>query len=1171
MATKGTAKALRLSTKWMHWETPLQSYYSTSFDFSRNKISKYENFMLRESARHEVITLSNQNCRSRDSDFVLTSIQNCSTAPISTNFHREKSQPLAGTNQMKSKINQRVGLSRTKILLTLLIIVFGLTVWVLPTSAQTWDTGNGNWNMAGNWSPNVVPNSSTADVVINTGNNVTVSLNINAVIRDLLLGSGDTLNINSGQSLNVHGNLTNNGLLVVNPLSGASTTILQFNEDAVISGSGRIQLGRAGTLAQITTAAGNTITQQSGHTIEGVGNIAASLINQGVVRADASLGMGSELNLLTNNKTNSNLFEAVTNSTLNISGIAVNNAGGIIRASGADSVVQLSGTMSIAGGTLETTNGGLFQTSGAGTKTLTDVVNLGTLHVSNGTILEAAGTLTNQGQIAINPTAGASTTIFRATDNLILAGNGNIQLGRSGTLAQITTVADKTITQQAGHTIQGVGNVTASLINQGVVRADASLGTGSELTLLTNGMTNTNLFESVNNSTLNISGIAINNAGGTIRASGVNSVVQLSGTMSISGGILEATNGGLFQTSGAGSKTLTNVLSLGTLHVSNGTTLEAAGTLTNQEQIVINPTAGSSSTLLRASDDLILAGNGSIQLGRVGSLAQITTAADKTITQEAGHTIQGVGNLAARLTNQGVVRADASLGFGSELALLTNNKINTNLFEAVSDSLLDINGIAINNAGGIIRASGANSVVQLSGTMSIAGGILETANGGSFQTSGAGSKTLTNVVNLGTLNVSNGTTLEAAGTLTNQGQVVVNPTAGPSSTLFRASDDLILAGNGSIQLGRSGTLAQVTTAADKTITQQAGHTIQGVGNISASLVNHGLVRADATIGTGTELHLLTNSKTNSGVFSAANGGILRVDNGLLSNWNPGTQTLSGGTYEVIGDSTMRLVGANVQTLNAHVRLDGADSKLFSTAATTTNALANLDTIDSAGQLTLLNGRQLTTSGALSMLGMVGVDGAGSQLTVVGDFHQTAGMTRLANGATVALQGANNLFSGGVLVGDGTIDGSFALSSNAVLSPGFSAGQIDVLGNFTWGAGGILEFDLGADPFSTDFLNISGNLLKSGAGNWAFSFADNGMIVGNTYDLIAFTGTTDFDLNDFSFTNPLPFEGAFQFGNGGQTLQFTLTAVPEPGTGFLFLMVTLGTLMVRHRKFEKAGH
>jgi hypothetical protein len=120
------------------------------------------------------------------------------------------------------------------------------TMIASPSSAQSvWDlAGDGNWNVATNWAPVGVPNSSTTDVIINTGANRTVSLNMDATIRDLLVGNGDILHVNSGRSLTSHGNILNDGLIVINPTGGNITTTLAVSQPMSLSGSGILRLGR---------------------------------------------------------------------------------------------------------------------------------------------------------------------------------------------------------------------------------------------------------------------------------------------------------------------------------------------------------------------------------------------------------------------------------------------------------------------------------------------------------------------------------------------------------------------------------------------------------------------------------------------------------------------------------------------------------------------------------------------------------------------------------------------------------------------------------------------------------------------------------------------------------------------------------------------------------------
>ena len=56
------------------------------------------------------------------------------------------------------------------------------------------------------------------------------------------------------------------------------------------------------------------------------------------------------------------------------------------------------------------------------------------------------------------------------------------------------------------------------------------------------------------------------------------------------------------------------------------------------------------------------------------------------------------------------------------------------------------------------------------------------------------------------------------------------------------------------------------------LTQAAGHTISGCGQINAALTNQGLVNANVN---GQTLSLPTNPMTNAATMEATNGGVLQ--------------------------------------------------------------------------------------------------------------------------------------------------------------------------------------------------------------------------------------------------------------------------------------------------------
>ena len=86
-----------------------------------------------------------------------------------------------------------------------------------------WNGGTGNWSIAGDWSPNGVPNNgggNVYNVTIDSGGTDNVSLDINATIASLVLGGStgsstlanqvgiaETLTITGGLTVNATGSL----------------------------------------------------------------------------------------------------------------------------------------------------------------------------------------------------------------------------------------------------------------------------------------------------------------------------------------------------------------------------------------------------------------------------------------------------------------------------------------------------------------------------------------------------------------------------------------------------------------------------------------------------------------------------------------------------------------------------------------------------------------------------------------------------------------------------------------------------------------------------------------------------------------------------------------------------------------------------------------------------
>jgi hypothetical protein len=93
--------------------------------------------------------------------------------------------------------------------------------------------------------------------------------------------------------------------------------------------------------------------------------------------------------------------------------------------------------------------------------------------------------------------------------------------------------------------------------------------------------------------------------------------------------------------------------------------------------------------------------------------------------------------------------------------------------------------------------------------------------------------------------------------------------------------------------------------------------------------------------------------------------------------------------------------------------------------------------------------------------------------------------------------------------------------------------------------------LGADAAGSDHL-VTPTLARGTGGTFVFELVDFGVTAGGSYDLVEYDSLSGFDVSDFSFSGV-----AGTFGLQGGHLQFTAAAVPEPGTGALWLLGLLG--------------
>ena len=418
---------------------------------------------------------------------------------------------------------------------------------------------------------------------------------------------------------------------------------LGIDGPVTLEGTGNLILNAVpgGSLFTANIYGANTLTQSSGHTISGTGQITvSSFTNYGTLDANST---GNTLLMqysIAGTFANNGTFEATNGGTLSFgsgpftnTGTILANAGNVVlngytnltntammQSINGGSLELLSGTITNTGGTIQANGGAVLLNGGTVTGgTLTSignneidqqgVTNLTNVTLSAGSNLKIldgshayfvssnGGTATVNGTVTVNKggtNANTSISIGGAVD---FTGTGSVILnGYAGNVesAWIADLGNSNLTQDSGHTISGTGTISVdSFTNNGTVNANSS---GNTLLLQTNNLaySNNSVWEATGGGTLSIgNGMYTNNGNiladaGVVVMNGYTSVTNTGTMQATNGGSLDAfsadiTNTGMIQAGTGGSleevsATITNTG--GTVEANGGTVLLNGGKLT---------------------------------------------------------------------------------------------------------------------------------------------------------------------------------------------------------------------------------------------------------------------------------------------------------------------------------------------------------------------------------------------------------------------------------------------------------------------------------------------------------------------------------------------------------------------------------------------------------------
>ncbi|MGI8482244.1 MAG: beta strand repeat-containing protein, partial [Chthoniobacterales bacterium] len=483
----------------------------------------------------------------------------------------------------------------------------------------------------------------TGGILTTAGNGTIGGDPTGGLFKDIV--SSGTMGIADGESIQLGGTFTNNGLIRLT--STGSGAILRMANNTTLNGTGTVSLSDNGTnyIAGVNT--GDAFTIGPGMTVQGSGSISpggsgglnvAKVTNQGLIVANLSAGLAIRVENDTNSPTpltNSGTLRAANGSTLTIYGLngggKALNAGGTMEALDL-STFRISSNVTLEGGTITTRGSGVFRGPGK----FSNVTNNGTMAIGTNEILFLAGNITNNGTIKMENALAGSDVTLRISGDVAIVGNGTISTADDMSFNKIDADAfGSTLTLGPGQKLSGsslsLGSFTINFVNQGLIEVstptqgiDVKLSDANNHSNFTNA--STGIVRAANGRTLRFS------------ASGLASVTN-------NGGRLEAINNGLIQFAGA-SYTQT----AGTFDLQDGKVETQLGLDINGGSLVGN---GTITGPVRNNGGMIGPGHSPGTITITGNYIQ---GANGVLTMEIGGTTPGTGY------DQLVVGGGATLG-----------------------------------------------------------------------------------------------------------------------------------------------------------------------------------------------------------------------------------------------------------------------------------------------------------------------------------------------------------------------------------------------------------------------------------------------------------------------------------------------------------------------------
>lgn len=626
------------------------------------------------------------------------------------------------------------------------------------------------------------------------------------------------------------------------------------------------------------------------------------------------------------------------------------------------------------------------------------------------------------------------------------------------------------------------------------------------------------------NVTLTAGGRIIQDALGSVRANMLTTTSGAAGTTLP--GANEVVNLGATQSGGEVTFHNTQTLNLNAPLMAGGNVvLSAQGTGADLNVAAdINLNAGAGAKLeLSAGNNIGITGN--IASANRLDLALIPTAG--MVNWTGGNLSMGLNGGTMTLPAGKTMAIDGAAGSKVLNNVKFNNAgtVNYTSGRLLGQSLQMNNGTAVNNTG-VFTYLGAQGVDGLAGTAAFENrGTLQNASAAAVNAfaNRGGTVTFNNIggtldSGAGLLEIGVGGSHSGTMTLVSNGVRFTGGTHTFTGANFGGTGTLNVAGAAFVldnttydkSISLTGGTVSIPTAA--TIPATAGiainHAVGGAGAltnrgtldlsggaIAGTLINQGALNvamANANVDAGLSLQ--------SGAINVAAGRTLTVG-GTGLNWQGGalqgtsaaSYALAALTFSGTGDRVLdgptfnianfNLPGGSLNVQDGALNLTGASSVASGAALmlnggtfSATGSLAN------AGTLTKASAGTTSVDASFANTGVVNAN-AGT-LDFAGGYTQNAGGLVLAGGTVLSSGGFT--FNGGMLGGGGALTGDVN-NVAATVSPGASPGILTIVGNYTQGANGTLNAEIGGTTPGTQYdqLIVTGNATLGGAFNASF--------------------------------------------------------------------------------------